>query len=66
MHDFFARELNLDDNSLKTIASENEQQYDDLIHIMAYNHDGKALLRCYNSKRQAKKYNNLKVHFHCG
>ena len=49
-HHFLARQLNLDANSLKTIAFEIGQQYDDLILILASNHNGKALLSCYISK----------------
>jgi alanyl-tRNA synthetase len=40
----------LDANSLKTIAFEIGQQYDDLILILASNHNGKAFLSCYISK----------------
>ena len=49
-HHFLARQLNLDANSLKTIAFDIGQQYDDLILILASNHNGKALLSCYISK----------------
>ena len=47
---FLARQLNLDANSLKAIAFEIGQQYDDLVLILASNHNEKALLSCYISK----------------
>ena len=47
---FLARQLNLDANSLKAIAFEIGQQYDDLVLILASNHNEKAFLSCYISK----------------
>ena len=47
---FLARQLNLDANSLKAIAFEIGQQYDDLVLILASNHNDKALICCYISK----------------
>ena len=47
---FLARQLNLDAISLKTIAFEIGQQYDDLVLVLASNYNGKALLSCYISK----------------
>ena len=47
---FLARQLNLDANSLKAIAFEIGQQYDDLVLILASNYNEKALLSCYISK----------------
>lgn len=47
---FLAKELELDANGLKTLAFEIGQHYDDLVLILAANHNGKALLTCYISK----------------
>ena len=47
---FLARQLNLDANSLKAISFEIGQQYDDLVLILASNHNEKAFLSCYISK----------------
>ncbi len=47
---FLAKELDLDANGLKTLAFEMGQHYDDLVLVLAANHNGKALLTCYISK----------------